>query len=201
MLIPPSPDILVWEKEYFSFYVSAIIGLLMHGYDTWYWWHGQSLMLRTPGNQKTVGLFIYFGQQDLFGWIKYPVKIYLVYFITTMMRMMVAHFYYRRLEKRLNKEVPPARFKIMCENWQRELDASMTTKPVTAEGMLLSPPAHSRQPSINSLRSQTSIKPRLSINSRTDHPKSTGAESWNDFDEKKNSVDGTSSPEVLSFKY
>lgn len=191
MLIPASPEVLVWEKEYFAFYVGAIIGLLLHGYDTWYWFYGQSLMRRTPGVEKTMGLFVYFGQQDLFGWIEYPMKVYLIFFITRAIRRMVAHMYYRQLEKKLNTEVPPARLKMLCGTWQRELDTSFTAHHPIQDNLLLSAPERSRNPSLNSLHNPCLNQPRLSTISQDDTLNTARRTStWLSDYEKKSTLGG-----------
>jgi hypothetical protein len=168
-LRPPSPYLLLWERQYLNFFTNALVGIALHGYDLWYWWVGQKLMKPTPGT-ATFGLFVYFGRQDLTGFIKYPIKVYLIYFICDMLKKCLQFLYYRRLEKRLDFEVPPTRLKRLCESWQKEQEATLRTDS-PPEGMiqsshLLSPPSHSRQPSSNSLRSISSIKARKSTSSR-----------------------------------
>jgi hypothetical protein len=176
-LRPPSPYLLLWEKQYLSFFTDAFVGLGLHGYDMWYWWVGQKLMKRTPGTTPW-GLFVYFGRQDVTSWIKYPVRAYLAYFMFTMTRKSLQHLYYRHLEKKLDHEVPPTRLKSLCESWQRELEGTIRNDS-PPEGMvhspyLLSPPSHSRQPSSNSLRTMQSVKARNSTSSRhdLDYPRS-----------------------------
>src|ERR1700753_817528 len=146
LMIPPSPEFLAWEKEYFSYFVTGIVGIALHAYDTWYWWVGQAKMIATPGT-KTLGLFVYFGTQDLYGWVRYVVKIYLAVFIYTVVKNMIQYQDYRRLEKTLNQEVPPSRLKILCDNWQNELEAAtrqdMVKDGILQSPMLLSPPPHS----------------------------------------------------------
>lgn len=156
LMIPPSPEFLAWEKEYFSFFVTATVGIALHSYDTWYWWIGQAKMIPTPGTQ-TLGLFVYFGRQDLYGWVRYVVKVYLAWFIYTMIKKIIQHVDYRRMEKALDQEVPPSRLKVLCDNWQNELDAAtkhdMAKDGMLQSPMLLSPPSHSRSPSASSLKS------------------------------------------------
>jgi hypothetical protein len=170
LMIPPSPEYLEWEKEYFSFFVTATVGLLLHGYDTWYWWVGQAKMIPTPGT-KTLGLFVYFGQQDIYGWIRYVVKVYLAWFVFFMLKEIIKHRYFHHLEKKLDAQVPPARLKVLCEHWQSELE-SATRNDLIKEGTvqsppLLSAPVHSRRPSANSLKSLANSNP-WSTSSRTD---------------------------------
>jgi hypothetical protein len=154
MLMPPSPEYLRWEKEYLTFYTNAVVGIALHSYDTWYWWVGQAMMIRTPG-PKTWGLFIYFGPEDLYGWIKYLARAYLAFFIYIMTRKSIQHLYYHHLEKKVDHEVPPARLKTMSENWQRELEITnernMTVDGKMPPAHLLSLPVHSRQPSSSSV--------------------------------------------------
>jgi hypothetical protein len=123
LLIRPNPEFLTWEKEYYTFTVNALVGAGLHGYDIWYWFHGQDLMKPTPGPYNTLGFFIYFGQQQLFGWIRYVMRTWVCFLLCYLLSKLFMFTYIYELEKKIDREVPHPRLKTLIAQWDRELEA------------------------------------------------------------------------------
>lgn len=196
LLIPPSPDQLVWEKEYSAFFVSAVIGIALHSYDTWYWYIGQHKMLRTPGTE-TSGFVIHFGKVDIFGWISIPIKMYLALFLLVKIRQAITRLYFYRIEKRLDREVPPTRMKRIAEGWQKEFDSQAEMYGDNDEALLdtshLSPPLHKRNISSRSdPAASNSLEKDQTVCDGTLSPTPQLRSSWRDEFDNKLSSEGIS---------
>jgi hypothetical protein len=159
------PDLLAWECDYIKLAITNVVALLLHGYDTWYWWAGLQRMKRTPyGEQgETLGLFIYFGQADIFGWIKYPMRAYLALAVFFLTENLVLLLFNARQQKRVDRTVSPSRLKGLAEKWLREKDPTGRIRALLPppEGedrgrLYLGTPVISRQHSTASRRSKAS---------------------------------------------
>jgi hypothetical protein len=152
---PDRPDHLSWERDYSKYFLTRFIGLLLHGYDTWYWYHGIWLMKRTPGTDA-FGLMLYFGQINIFDWISYVMRVLVVLMLGFLVRGCIEALYQQWWEKKLDHEVPPARLKYLADRWAIDWDPNSAFASMTGAARvrrLLSPPLIVRHASSASVRS------------------------------------------------
>jgi hypothetical protein len=143
---PRLPRYLAWEEDYFKVLSTLFVGLCLLGYDIWYWWIGMNLMKKTPG-APTLGLFVYWGTQDLFQWIYIPMRIILPIAALFLMTAVCATVAFKRFERHMNDLITPARLHAISEKWATDLE---TFEPTPIESLAsdnLSPPKPSRRPS------------------------------------------------------
>jgi len=143
---PKTPNYLLWERDYWKKASIIFVGYCLHGYDIWYWWAGKAQMKTTPGTQ-TLGLFVYFGRQDIFQWIYYPVRVYLTMAMIAFTVETCRYIGFHHLEKRMNREVPLEHLQEMAERWAIELGSYPNEPVVVLPNDHLSPPQPSRRAS------------------------------------------------------
>jgi hypothetical protein len=138
---PPAAELLVWEKNYFTVIFTTMVGLSLYSYDTWYWWVGQAKMMKTPGGSgTTLGLFLYWGQFDLFSWIKWPMRVTLIITMICTILAIVINLLYRNLQTRMDYLVTPQRLEDLASSWIRGMgivvsqDGAMVQRGVIATG-------------------------------------------------------------------
>jgi hypothetical protein len=170
---PPAPELLLWERKYFTLFTTTLIGVALHSYDTWYWWVGRELMLKTPGDGTTLGFFIYFGQADLYSWVQYPYKVYLAIAVTGFTIHSLFYFFFRALQRRMDVFVPSTRLESLAERWQADLGMQRGRDNSLDTGVLLVPDRTlaSRNPSFASKRSSKSGAQQQGMSSEADFEK------------------------------
>ena len=69
----PAPlELLIWEQRYKQRLISAGVVLGLHGFDTWFWWHGLWTLKPTNGPEGNPIYFPYLGRVDLGqSWVKW----------------------------------------------------------------------------------------------------------------------------------
>jgi hypothetical protein len=149
LLIRPNPEFLTWEKEYFTFAVNAMVGAGLHGYDVWYWFVGQNMMRRTPGPDGTSAFFIYFGKQDLFGFMRYVLRVWTPAILLYLLLKLAGFSYIYKMEKKMDRDVPHSRLKTLIAQWDREME----TEYGRADKHVSPPPIHERRLSSISVHS------------------------------------------------
>jgi hypothetical protein len=153
---PKLPRYLAWEEDYFKVFSSLFVGLCLVGYDTWYWWVGMDKMKRTPGT-PTFGLFIYWGRQDLFQWIYFPMRILLPVAGLLLLGAVFTTFACRGFERAMNVLITPSRLRTISEKWASDLEMFEPTPNESLSPNNLSPPKPSRRPSKASTHTASSI--------------------------------------------
>lgn len=113
---PKRPDHLPWERDYPKYFLTCFIGLMLHGFDTWYWFSGIWQMKPTPG-VEAFGLMIYFGRIDIFGWISYIMKVFVVTMLCIFTKGIIEALVQQYFERKVDHEVPPARLKQLARQW------------------------------------------------------------------------------------
>jgi hypothetical protein len=118
---PNRPDYLAWERDYPKYFLTRFIGFCLHGFDTWYWYSGIWQMQHTPG-ATAYGLMLYFGQIDIFGWISYFMRVFVVVLLIFLVKSYIEALCQQWWERKLDHEVPPSRLNALAERWAVDWD-------------------------------------------------------------------------------
>ncbi|KAF2404823.1 hypothetical protein EJ06DRAFT_553643 [Trichodelitschia bisporula] len=113
----PTPELLIWDVHYKSRFILDGIYLGMSSFDLWFWWFGVYQLKPTATPQGTPVFFVYFGQTDLFGWVRYVAREVNVMSLLLIMLDMLCVLIYRRMQKRLDHSVTPAKLKEQAAAW------------------------------------------------------------------------------------
>ncbi|KAF2669398.1 hypothetical protein BT63DRAFT_260511 [Microthyrium microscopicum] len=185
---PHEYELLRWEVDYLKVVLTMLVGIGLHGFDTWFWWRGLYKFKPTPG-EHTVALFVYFGQNDLYGYIRIVSRVWNAIALYLLVFNLVLRVSQRSLERTVNSEIPPSRLKEISQGWLTTLYPYNLNQTGSEKGDLkmpatLSPPRVSRRPSINSIRSAPvpNLTSEKSLGHRTTR---TFNENWRTDLEKK----------------
>jgi hypothetical protein len=155
---PKLPRYLAWEEDYLKSFLSLFVGLCLLAYDTWYWWFGKKLMMKTPGT-PTMGLFLYWGEQDLFSYISIPMRILQAIVILVLLFAVYTTVSFQRFERKMDSLITPGRLLSISEKWASDLEMFEPTSIDSVASNTLSPPKPSRRPSKASSHASTTGRP------------------------------------------